>query len=669
MSRMYLGAAIYPEIYGRDLPTLAQDIEYMKRGGFNVMRIGEFSWSLLEPHDGEYDLEWLHRIVDTLGENGISVILCTPTATPPDWLTRKYPETLEIDESGRRRQHGARRHCCSNSRVYRDYSMRIVERLAREFAADPNVIGWQLDNEIATHDRGCSCPECMRKFHMRLRRRFGTVEELNRAWSLSMWSQNYESFEDVPHPDKRTWSNPSLIAEYADFCSDSHAEFLHLQADTLRRCGVLAPIGTDMMPIFNQDYPTTVAPLDVVQFNHYNSLDDLWRSAFWFNYCQNLKPETPFWNTETSTSYNDGASAPTNRYPLGFCRINSLLPFAFGGEANCYWLWRAHPSGHELMHGSVLSTQGRPVYNFNEIKEVSAILEKAGDFLSGTRAGRTDFAMSVSCKAGRMFGASPLVNGFSYSGALLQNYRSLFGTGMLPALMEPKMPLDGVRVLYSPYLLTLEEGDFAERLEAWILAGGIWIAGPLTDIRNAELAKYPDSPFGLIERLTGVYNDFGLPASAIPASVEWDVGDEPYLCDTALWTDAFTLSEGMEQLGAYRSADEPSPLDSRAAAAFCPAGRGGVLLLGTSPDAAALRMILKYAFDKADIRAGTLSDSNVIVVERSGKRNGLVLAEVEHSSGCVRLDGCYRDLITGETLSGTIELAPYDFRVLEATGE
>ena len=144
MKNLYLGAAFYPEVYGKKLPTLEQDIQYMKKGGFNVMRIAEFSWSSMEPHDGLYDFDWLHRIVDTLGKNGVSTIMCTPSASPPAWLTRKYPETLAVDASGRRKQHGARRHCCSNSRIYREYSLRIAEKLALEFADDPNVIGWQV---------------------------------------------------------------------------------------------------------------------------------------------------------------------------------------------------------------------------------------------------------------------------------------------------------------------------------------------------------------------------------------------------------------------------------------------------------------------------------------------------------------------------------------------
>lgn len=661
MEKLYMGSAFYPEIYGKDLPTLERDIEMMKKGGFNAVRIAEFSWSCMEPHDGVFDFGWLHELVDRLYENGIYSILCTPSVTPPDWMTKKYPETLKMNDDGNRKQHGARRHCCSNSRIYRNYVRRINTRMAQEFAGHPAVIGWQLDNEISPERRGCSCPACMEKFHEHLARKFGTVEELNARWYLKLWSQEYESFEDVPHPHELTWSHPALIAEYIEFQSDTNAEFLHEQAETLRENGVTVPIGTDMMPIYTQNYPKTVAPLDVVQFNHYHSRENLWEAGFWFDYMQSLKPDVPFWVTETCTSANGSTSSSGLEYPLGFNRVNSLMPFAFGAAMNNYWLWRAHPGGHELMHGSVLTSQGRPVFNFNECEDVSRILTAAEDFLTGTKADYRGFAMSVSCKSDVMFNAQPTVAGFSYRRFIMDAWHDLFGSGMLPRLLEPCMPLDGVKVLYSPYLITLEEGNFAERLRAWIEAGGIWIAGPMTDIRNADGAKYLDSPFGMIEKLTGITCDYGITAHTVPALVDWN-GKE---AEAAVWTDVYSLQENQEVLAIYRSKSEPSPFDGGAAAAWCPVGKGGVIVLGTQPSREALQEIVAYAFEKAGMTAGVRSSENVVVVPRSGAAEGIVLCEVNHEKGEVYLDGAYQDVVSGEQVSGTVSVEPYTFQILK----
>ena len=106
MGRVLLGANYYPEAW--DLETLDFDIEKMKECGFNVVRIAEFAWWRMEPSEGDYSFDWLHRVVDKMKAAGIGVIMGTPTATPPRWLTKKHPEMLY-------REHGGRRHCCSSN--------------------------------------------------------------------------------------------------------------------------------------------------------------------------------------------------------------------------------------------------------------------------------------------------------------------------------------------------------------------------------------------------------------------------------------------------------------------------------------------------------------------------------------------------------------------------
>ena len=146
----YLGAAYYPE----DWPEaeMERDAAKMEEAGITVARIAEFAWSRMEPAEGEYHFAWLHKAVETLAAHGIATVMCTPTATPPAWLTHKYPEMLLEMENGRRNQHGGRRHCCSNNARYREASARIVEVMAKEFADDENIIGWQIDNEIAAFE-------------------------------------------------------------------------------------------------------------------------------------------------------------------------------------------------------------------------------------------------------------------------------------------------------------------------------------------------------------------------------------------------------------------------------------------------------------------------------------------------------------------------------------
>ena len=108
MKTPFLGCAYYPEDWDDD--QLSYDIRMMKAAGITCARIGEFAWRKMEPKRGQYEFAWLHRVVDALGEAGIAVVLGTPTATPPIWLGKAFPDIFVLDEHGTRASHGGRRH-------------------------------------------------------------------------------------------------------------------------------------------------------------------------------------------------------------------------------------------------------------------------------------------------------------------------------------------------------------------------------------------------------------------------------------------------------------------------------------------------------------------------------------------------------------------------------
>ena len=133
----FLGVAYYPEDW--DVSEIDKDIAKMLSIGINVARIGEFAWRKMEPRDGEFDFSWMHLVVEKLKDAGIGVVIGTPTATPPVWLTKKYPDMFAQYKNGRVMQHSGRRHACSNHPEYLKYSLRIVEKLAKEFGNDEAV--------------------------------------------------------------------------------------------------------------------------------------------------------------------------------------------------------------------------------------------------------------------------------------------------------------------------------------------------------------------------------------------------------------------------------------------------------------------------------------------------------------------------------------------------
>jgi len=654
----YLGAAYYPEDW--PLEQIDADIALMKDAGTNVMRIAEFAWSRMEPEDGKYDFGWLHLTVEKLGAAGISVIMGTPTCTPPVWLTEKHPEILFVREDGLPMYHGARRHACPNSPVYRDYCARIVTKMAEEFGQDDRIIGWQIDNEVSPAGRGrsCVCPVSVAKFRAKMREKHGTIENLNAAWGTDLWSMTYQSFDQLPIPDAHTWHHPSLLTAWAEFNSDSYVDFVKHQADILHRM-TKHPIGTDMMPYTGIDYGDMHDALDLVQFNHYNGMENLWHAAFWFDMIRGVK-EVPFWNTETQTCWNGSVTANGYKEP-GFCRANSWLPIAMGGEANLYWLWRQHWSGQELMHGAVVSSQGRPLHIMGEVREISKGYSAAAEFLNGTKPAESGIAMHYSHRAAWMFDYQPVVNGFAYMAFLLERaYHPMIQAQLRPDVILPRADLSPYRVIFTPFLPALDESGLRERIRQWIEDGGVWIVGPFTDIRTPDATKFKHSPYGSLEDWAGVYCKYEIPGDPRSFTVRWNDGSE---CEGSVWFDSLEL-RGAEGLAVYAD----GPLAGLAAVARNKLGKGRIIILGTMPSPEALQSLLLAVARDAGVSPVAEASENLIVVPRKGSAGrGMVAIEVENRPATLVLPRPMTDLLTGVTHSGTLEIAPYAVMVLRAS--
>ncbi|MDE5893206.1 MAG: beta-galactosidase [Acetatifactor sp.] len=234
-TKFTLGVCYYPEHWPESM--WAADLERMLECGIEVVRIAEFAWNLIEPSEGCFTFDFFDRFLVLCQEKGMKVIFGTPTATPPAWLTRRYPEVLNVRPDGTMLEHGGRRHYNYNSPVYREKTSIIVEQLARHFGQHPAVIGWQIDNEL-----NCEVDEFYSEadtcaFRVFLQDKYKTLEELNRAWGTVFWNQTYTDWEEIVLP-KRTRSgnpNPHALLDYARFISHSARGFASMQSNILRK--------------------------------------------------------------------------------------------------------------------------------------------------------------------------------------------------------------------------------------------------------------------------------------------------------------------------------------------------------------------------------------------------------------------------------------------------
>ena len=223
---LLVGAAWYPEQWPES--RWDTDLSLMEAAHIGVVRVGEFAWSTMEPSEGHYDFGWLERAVALAARHHICVVLGTPTAAPPAWLTTKYPETLRVDENGVRDEHGNRGQFSFTSPEYRRFTRLIAEQMAIHFGHNPNVVGWQLDNEYGDPSFD---PSAKQQFHDWLRQKYGAIANLNQHWATAYWSQTYDNFEEIPA--RQDNENPALLLEWKRFVSDSWKSYSENQISAI----------------------------------------------------------------------------------------------------------------------------------------------------------------------------------------------------------------------------------------------------------------------------------------------------------------------------------------------------------------------------------------------------------------------------------------------------
>ena len=274
---LLLGVDYYPDQTPESL--WEEDARKISEAGLTNVRIAEFAWALMEPAEGKFDFAWLQRAVDILHGNNIAVILGTPSAAPPPWLTVKYPDVVEVNEKGEKLRPGGRRFTCPTNGTYRRLSLAIATEMARKFAAHPGVIGWQIDNEFTLGSSPrCYCDFCRAGFQAWVRSKYGTLDKINQAWGTNFWSQRYTDWAQIPVPlPSGADPNPGLALDYARYQSFANASFLGEQLAMLRKLCPKHYVTTNNIgvPYDVIDDRELFAKLDFVSFDNYPGFFDM----------------------------------------------------------------------------------------------------------------------------------------------------------------------------------------------------------------------------------------------------------------------------------------------------------------------------------------------------------------------------------------------------------
>jgi len=363
---------------------LEEDIRLMKAAGVNSATLGIFAWSKYEPVEGEFHFEWLEKIINNLYENGIYIILSTPSAARPAWLDEKYPEAMRVDNRGMRAHHGIRHNHCMTSPKYREKVAIIDRKLAERFGNHPGVIMYHISNEFGGE---CYCPHCTKKFREYLAEKYDhDIEKLNKAWWTDFWSHHYNNFEQIEPPFANgETSVMGLNLEWKRFTTWSTNDFMKFEIEVLHSVTPGIPTTANLMRLFGGlDYRKMAPNMDVVSWDNYPTYHNDYETfaqtcsetAFQHAVMRGLKRGKPFMMMESAPGLVNWHPVNKLKRP-GVHKISCLQAVACGSDSVQYFQWRKGRGSYEQFHGAVMDHIGTSDTRvFREVAEVGECLKK-----------------------------------------------------------------------------------------------------------------------------------------------------------------------------------------------------------------------------------------------------------------------------------------------------
>ena len=513
------GGDYNPEQWLYDPEILETDIKYFKKAHINEVSLGIFSWAMLEPEENQYDFTWMESIINRLYENGISVILATPSGARPKWMADKYPEVLRVDESRNRYLYGLRHNHCYTSPVYREKTRKMNMELAKRFGNHPGVIAWHISNEYGGE---CHCELCQEEFRKWLKEKYQTIENLNFSWATTFWSHRYNDFDQIESPSSRGeyWLH-GLNLDWKRFVTDRTVDFVRHEIQAIRDAG--------------SEKPTTINLMYDYQGLNYHKFENVVDIISWDNYPQWHKKAECLTAMDSGMQHDimrsikrqpfllmESCPSATNWQPIsklkkpGMLHLASLQAIAHGSDSVQYFQLRQSRGSSEKFHGAVIDHYGgSDTRVFEEVTRVGESLELLEE-IAGTQVDAKIAVLYDWENRWAMEDAQgPRNEGLYYKESVEKSYYAFRKLGLDVDVIDMEQDLEPYAIVAIPMLYMFRAG-FEKKLRAFIENGGIAIMTYWSGIvDDTDLCYLGGTPHGLMDV-------FGLRSTEIDALYDWE---------------------------------------------------------------------------------------------------------------------------------------------------
>ncbi|AIE86080.1 beta-galactosidase [Fimbriimonas ginsengisoli] len=489
------------------------DVRLMQTARCNVATIGIFSWSKLEPSEGRFDFAWMDDVIDRLSRGDRWFILATPSAAPPAWLSRRYPETLRTGADGVRRRHGNRVNYNLASKVYREKTREIARRLSERYGAHPRLLAWHMSNEYGGADYG---EESASAFRLWLQRKFGTLDALNAAYWTTFWSHTYTDWEEIhppgaPHGEE---SIQGLTVDWQRFVTDQTIDFMLNEAAPLRELSPEVPITTNMMGTYpGLDYRKFASHIDFTSWDSYPAFQGgleetkIWvAAAFKHDLTRSIKPKMPWLLMESTPSSGNWYPYMALKRP-GMHRLEAVQAVAHGADGVQYFQWRQSRGSQEQLHGAVVGHAGdEGTRVFQEVKAVGEELESLAHLVGTQVDAEVAIVYDWEVRWAIDAASGPVRESKKYEETCIEHYRAFWQAGVPVDVIGLDDPLDRYKVVVAPMAYSLRPG-FAERVKAFVEAGGTFVTTYLTGWVDENSLVYEGGFLSPLRELLGIWSE------------------------------------------------------------------------------------------------------------------------------------------------------------------
>ncbi len=677
LDRFYYGSPYYPEQW--DEATRAQDAERMAAAGWNMVRMAEFAWDLLEPQPGQYNFHLFDQAIQRLGERGIVTMLCTPTATPPRWLTYAYPEMLRVDASGVVMQHGSRQHACYANEVLRDHSQRITRVMAEHYRDNPYVVGWQTDNEFNCHFPECHCESCQAAFRDFLRERYNNdIAALNRAWGAAFWAQTDSDLAQIepPKSPRPTHPNPSHMLDYYRYISASVTAFQHDQVLILREAASHRAAQPGWFITHNGlfrhiDYRGQFTrDLDFLSYDVYPFFDP--HAA--------TRPLTQAFALDEARAWSGNFFVPEQQSgpggqsdyfhdtpEPGEMRRMAYTSIARGADGLMFFRWRTARFGAEEYWCGVLDHDNVPRRRYQEAARLGEELKRVGPAVLGTHV-FVNIGIAAADQAAADAHAAMTLGLPSPREVAQQAHSFFYRRGYAVGCVHPSDDLSGLELYILPHWAVFDPA-WVDNLTAFVERGGVLVVGARTASKDLNNHVVAQTLPGALAELCGVtveeYGHQNDPAGR-PLWVYLPTAESP----SQTWYEAIRPAEGaqVEVIGTWKGRH----LTGQPAVSLRRVGQGMVIYVGATLTPDLLEALLAEIEKQRPLtRLWPFAPEGVQVVRREDgkKRLWFFINESDAPATIHKLPAPGVDLIADRPVDGPLTLEPNEVAVIETSAE